>query len=183
MSVRALMVLVLIIGGGLGWVLYRARLQRDAVAAIRRVGGEAAYSWQWSHGRPISPPPRPPWPAWLRRILGPDFLDTVTFVRLYGEQCDDEAMRAACRLPWLEELSVVNTSVTDASAEDLRQLTKLRSLVLALNRITKRPLRHIGEMRELRELTLSLKRFPIPARVPPAADQAGEPQALQCQPR
>jgi hypothetical protein len=32
-----------------------------------------------------------------------------------------------------------------------------------VNRITSRPLRHIGEMSELRELTLSLKGFPIPA--------------------
>jgi hypothetical protein len=28
------MVLVLIIGGGLGWVIHRARVQREAVAAI-----------------------------------------------------------------------------------------------------------------------------------------------------
>src|SRR5262245_1503912 len=86
-SVRALMVLVLIVGGGLGWVIYRARVQRDAVATIRRAGGDVAYSWQWSGGRPVSPRPRPPWPYWLRRILGPDFLDTVTYVRMQGPTC------------------------------------------------------------------------------------------------
>ena len=76
---RGLMALVLIIGGGLGWVIHRAHVQRDAVAAIRRVGGEAAYSWQWSNRAPVTPRSKPPWSDWVRRILGPDFLDTVTF--------------------------------------------------------------------------------------------------------
>jgi hypothetical protein len=34
LSVRALMVLILITASGLGWVAYRARLQRQAVVAI-----------------------------------------------------------------------------------------------------------------------------------------------------
>lgn len=142
-SVRSLMVLILITGGGLGWLIHRAHVQRDAVAAIKRAGGNIAYSWQWSNGAPVFPIPKPPWPDWVRQRLGSDFVDTVTYVRLHGEQCDDESLRAACRLPSLEELTVVNTGVTDASAEDLRQLRNLRSLDLRLNRITGRPLRHI----------------------------------------
>ncbi len=39
LSVRALMVLVLVCGGWLGWVVHRARVQKDAVAAIERAGG------------------------------------------------------------------------------------------------------------------------------------------------
>jgi Leucine-rich repeat (LRR) protein len=158
------MVLVLVVAGGLGWFIHRARVQRDAVAAIQRVGGGIAYSWQWSDGRPVSPPPKPPWPDWVRRILGPDFLDTVTYVRLQGQQFDDEALRAACRLSWLEELIIVDTSVTDSGAESLRQLTNLRSLDLRLNRITSRPLRHIGGMSELRELKLAMRLSPVPLR-------------------
>jgi hypothetical protein len=85
----------------------------------------------------------------------------VTYVYLEGEQCDDESLRAACRLPWLEELIVFNTSVTDASAHDLRQLKHLRSLDLRLNRITMRPLQHIGDISDLRELNLSMKLSPV----------------------
>jgi hypothetical protein len=48
LSVRALMVVVLITGGGLGWLMYRARVQRDAVAAIRRAGGLTYYDWDMS---------------------------------------------------------------------------------------------------------------------------------------
>jgi hypothetical protein len=155
------MVLVLIVGGALGWVIHRAHVQRDAVATIQRVGGDIGYSWQRSNGKWVSPPPKPPWPDWVRRTLGPDFLDTVTYVDLQGGQCGDESLRAACRLPWLEELGVVNTSVTDASAEELRHLTNLRSLDLRVNRITPRPLRHIGEMSELRELKLAMRLSPV----------------------
>jgi hypothetical protein len=164
LSVRGLMVIVLVLGGGMGWVAYRARVQREAVATIKRAGGEIAYSWQWANGVPVQTGARPPWPDWLSRLLGPDFLDTVTYVRLYGEQFDDVSLRAACRLPCLEELIVVNTSVTDAGAEDLRQLTNLRSLDLRLNRITNRPLRHIGEMSKLRKLWLAMRLSPVPLR-------------------
>jgi hypothetical protein len=163
-SVRTLMVVVLVIGGGLGWVIHRANVQREAVATIERVGGRVGYNWQRSNGAWVFPIPKPPWPDWVRRRLGPHFLDTVTSVFLQGEQCDDEALRAACRLPWLEELTVLSTSVTDASAEDLRQLRNLRSLDLRLNRITSRPLRHIGEMSELRELKLAMRLSPVPLR-------------------
>jgi hypothetical protein len=38
-SVRGLIVLVLIIGAELGWIVQGARIQREAVAAIRRDGG------------------------------------------------------------------------------------------------------------------------------------------------
>jgi hypothetical protein len=164
LSVRALMVLVLIFGGGLGWVIHRAQVQHDAVAAIKRAGGKIAYSWQWSKGLPVFPIPKPPWPDWVRRVLGPDFFDTVTYVRLQGEQCDDASLQGACRLPSLEELIVVNTNVTDAGAEDLRQLKNLRSLDLRLNRITCRPLRHIGGMSEMRELKLAMTLSPVPLR-------------------
>src|SRR4051794_8812708 len=43
LSVQALMVFVLLIGGGLGWVAYRARLQREAVAMILGAGGRVTY--------------------------------------------------------------------------------------------------------------------------------------------
>ncbi len=45
-SVRGLCVLVLAIGAGLGWVVHQAHDQRDAVAAIKGVGGSVFYDWQ-----------------------------------------------------------------------------------------------------------------------------------------
>jgi hypothetical protein len=54
LSVRASMVLVLLLGGGIGWVVRIARIQRGAVAAIQRAGGRVWYSWEFKDGKPIS---------------------------------------------------------------------------------------------------------------------------------
>ncbi len=45
LTVRTLMIFVLVFGGGLGWVVHRARVQRDAAAAIERTGGSVVYVW------------------------------------------------------------------------------------------------------------------------------------------
>ena len=48
-SVRSLLVLVLVIGGWLGWTVRNARIQREAVAAIRLAGGTVTYHWDKRH--------------------------------------------------------------------------------------------------------------------------------------
>lgn len=164
LSVRALMLLVLVLGGGFGWVVHRAHLQRDAVAAIKRSGGSVAYSWDWEDGLPLRGPRKPPGPLWLRRLFGPDFFDTVTHVRLQGPKCGDEALSAACSMPWLKELKVIDTSVTDAGAEELWRLSRLRILDFRLNWTSPKPLRHIGGMTDLRDLQLAMRRSPVPFR-------------------
>ncbi len=45
-SVRGLIVLVLVIGGWLGWLVQSVRIQREAVAAIKKAEGEVWYDWQ-----------------------------------------------------------------------------------------------------------------------------------------
>ena len=45
-TLGALMILVLVIGGGLGWIAHRARVQHDAVAAIRAIKGGVFYNGQ-----------------------------------------------------------------------------------------------------------------------------------------
>ena len=42
-GMRGLIVLVLLIAIGLGWLVRRRHIQRDAVAAIREAGGQADY--------------------------------------------------------------------------------------------------------------------------------------------
>ena len=48
-SVRGLIVIVLVVGAGLGWIVRSARIQRDAVTAIKNAGGWVEYDselWQ-----------------------------------------------------------------------------------------------------------------------------------------
>lgn len=46
-SLRVMMILVLVVGGGLGWIVRHARIQREALAGVKRAGGTAWYDWQW----------------------------------------------------------------------------------------------------------------------------------------
>ena len=43
LSVRGLMILVLVLSAGLGWVIRPARIQRNTVTAIQRLGGNVTY--------------------------------------------------------------------------------------------------------------------------------------------
>jgi len=62
-SARGLVILVLVIGTGLGWIVRKAHVQRDAVAAIKNAGAIfVTYDWQHAtgskptHGEPFAPP-------------------------------------------------------------------------------------------------------------------------------
>src|SRR6516165_8790615 len=73
-GVRGLIVLVLVIGAGLGWIVRQAHIQRDAVAAIKHAGGSVKYDWEYvSKGNPWAP-------RWLVDWLGVDFFGHVTEV-------------------------------------------------------------------------------------------------------
>ena len=50
-SVRVMIVVVLVVGGWLGWFVRSARIQREAVVAIRRVGGLVSYDFEWKIGK------------------------------------------------------------------------------------------------------------------------------------
>src|SRR3954453_23726474 len=77
-SVRAVLLLVLLIGGLLGWMVRAARIQRDAVAAIDGAGGHVLYDWEWENGYPKNDGP---WaPEWLVDRLGIDCFGSVVHV-------------------------------------------------------------------------------------------------------
>ncbi len=139
-SVRGLIVLVLVIGAGLGWVVRSARIQREAVAAIRNAGGVVFYDWEWSNGKNI-----PGGELWARGCLvdriGVDYFGHVTFVRLTPGEADDAAILQVGRLTGLQVLyhdqssfDCVSTSsnLSDAGLTHLKGLTSLSELTLNL---------------------------------------------------
>src|SRR5437016_5136693 len=81
LSVRALLILVFVLALGLGWIANRARIQREAVAAIERAGGKAWYNWEWQDDAPV-PDARPRWPSWLVEAIGVDSFSDVVSVNL-----------------------------------------------------------------------------------------------------
>ena len=160
LSVRALIVLVLAIGGGLGWIVHRVRTQRLAVAAIERAGGRVGYYWKWYD--PTTNPPTPlakPWPKWLVDAVGVDYLADVVGVQLSGYdqrvRATDDLMTEVGKLDRLRELDLNGCeSVTDAGLAHLRGLSRLRVLKLMDSGIKGPGLANLEGMAELRELEL-----------------------------
>jgi len=81
LSVRALMVLVLCTGAGVGWIVRSARVQRGAVSVIQAEGGSVMYDWELRDGE--YHPGLGPWcPRWLIEQLGVDSLCNAVRVDL-----------------------------------------------------------------------------------------------------
>ena len=113
-SVRGLIVLVLVIGAGLGWLARAARVQREAVAAIKNAGGSVAYDWEFDNGRIIRN--AKPWaPRWLVNFIGVDYFGHVTAVRLVTSSTKiNEPIVHVGRLTQLQRLDLVSRSISDA---------------------------------------------------------------------
>ena len=151
---RGLIVLVLVIGAGLGWLVRQAHIQRDAVAAIRKAGGTVSYSWERDHGKAI-PGGRPWAPSWLVEFIGVDFFGHVTEVNLFGSVGPaDTVLAEVGRLNQLQRLSLLSTSVTDAGLVHLKGLTNLSVLGLDGTQVTDAGLVHLGGLTKLLGLWL-----------------------------
>jgi internalin A len=151
-SVRGLIVLVLVIGLGLGWIVRSARIQRDAVAAIERAGGDVAYDSEWEYAKSIqAAKPRPP--RWLVELLGVDFFGHVTNVS--GLIATDTSIVHVGSLSELEGLSLAGSPIGDNGAAHLQGLTKLRSLELRGTNITDVGLKHLKGLTTLSYLGLN----------------------------
>jgi hypothetical protein len=120
------MVLVLVVGGGFGWFIRRATVQRDAVKAIVAAGGVVTYDFQQKPRR-VVPGGTPPGPRWLVSLVGVDFFADVTSVKI-GPSQTDAILAQVGRLPRLERLDAESVRVTDAGLAHLAGLSELRSL-------------------------------------------------------
>jgi Leucine Rich repeat len=181
-SVRALMIIVLVLGAGLGWLAHLARqaeIQRNAVAAVRKLGGSVIYDWQFENGRVRVKPGSnivsdevPGWPKWLVDRLGVDAFGSVTdvsirrvAVRLGGggrasigdasPDAIDEAFAPIGHLSRLKHLTVINMPVNDAGLAHLKGLSNLESLMLrGRNEVTDAGVAYLARMNSLKGLYL-----------------------------
>ena len=126
---------------------------RDAVAAIRRAGGQVWYEWEYQDGRFYMGEFHCPWPKWLVDHVGVDYLGNVIRVDLTkrGSDADLAHVGNLCRL---EDLLLIDSSVTDSGLAHLRRSTTLRSLFLAGTRISDSGLAHLKGLTRLEVLSL-----------------------------
>jgi internalin A len=168
MSLRALMIVVLILGGWLGWLVRGARIQHEAVAAVERGGGSVKYDWEWRgfqfgpNGRRMSARAQrsgPPWPNWLVARLGPDFFADVKEVRL-GPKDPDIAMAQVATLGRLASLQTgVESPITDDGIRHIRGLTGLESFTISqrASKITGACVESLKGLTRLRALIFTTK--------------------------
>ena len=67
---RVLIVVVLVVGGGVGWFVRSARIQREAVAAVNKLGGGVSYNWIWANEDPFYALVPPEWMSITRSARG-----------------------------------------------------------------------------------------------------------------
>jgi hypothetical protein len=153
-SVRGLIVLVLVIGGGLGWIVREARIQRDAVAAIARDGGKVFYDWEWRDGHTV-PGGKPPAPSWLADLIGVDYFGHVTYAWLSSTSNPLDAVLAHVgRLTRVQFLVASRAPVSDSGLLHLKGLTELSSLILTNTHATDAGLAHLKGLTKLSYLNL-----------------------------
>jgi hypothetical protein len=104
-NVPTLMMFVLILAGVLGWIVYQAHVQREAVAVITRSGGEVGYNWSWSNGRFIRN--GTPWcPKWLADLIGVDYFGSAVLVFFPNDGGSDADLVYIGRLARLDTLDI-----------------------------------------------------------------------------
>jgi hypothetical protein len=93
------MIVVAAIAIPLGWKMNRLRYQRAVVAEIETIGGSTEYRFPTYAGFeddvntlavPLTEPPQPPGPKWLRRIVGDDIFNPIARVRINDSRLTDE---------------------------------------------------------------------------------------------
>ncbi len=152
-SVRALMLLVLAVGLGLGWKINRAGTQKRAVARIEKAGGSVIYDYTFDGTYPYKPIESPGVPAWLRARLGDEFFQEVTAVSFYKPVTDDQLAPVA-DFDRLLALELHGTKVTNAGLAHLANLKNLREIRLDRTQITDAVLARLRPLTGLRRLDL-----------------------------
>lgn len=107
LGVRALMLLILAMCAGLGWVAHRAKVQRDAVAAIRKAGGTVEYDLNW------------------HRVRGPT---GDKCLRLGSTRVTSRGLGALENMLGLSSLSMADSHIDDLSP--IRHLVRIENLTL-----------------------------------------------------
>jgi hypothetical protein len=155
-SIRVLLLVVAMLAVPVAWKTNRARAQRRAVAVIKKKGGYVGYDYEFRNGQPVDySQGHPDAPQWLRRALGDEFFQEVTYVYCPYEinqfwpdglasairekrrrSISDEDLQYFKCLDHLQTVSIESNDVTDAGFANFENLRSLQSLEVISSRVT-----------------------------------------------
>jgi hypothetical protein len=166
-SLRAMLLILLLLSLWLGWQVNKVREQREAVAAVRRCGGLVYYDYEYVNGRFTGG--RGPWaPRWLRGLLGDEFFQEVRHVNLtYGDatgKCLDEAngltydrvLARVARLPGVRWLTLMGNQATDEGLRHIGTMTGLEVLFIwDASSVTDAGVAHLAGLKNLKAVHIN----------------------------
>ncbi len=140
------MLLVALISGLLAWKMDKVRKQQAAVAWIRGMSRQVAYSYELDENGNALNNPQPSVPDWLIDLLSIDFFYEVEGVNLINTKTKD--LSPLRQMTGLRYLCLINTPISDLSP--LARLTNLQELDLTGTEVSDlSPLTKITGLRRL----------------------------------
>ena len=171
LSLRALMIIVLVLGCGLGWIVRSAKVQRDAVAAVVQGGGRVWYDWEVPRSRILCRTVNSPL-SWMRGSVklrpgrsgystasGPTTSSAVKQVQV-GSKDPDAVMARVAQLSRLELLGFnFDAPVSDAGIQSVRNLSALKMIAVPIRggSLTGASLEYLTGLTGLRQVLLTTK--------------------------
>ncbi len=134
LSLRGLMILVVVVGAGLGWVARTVRTQRAAIATVKAAGGWIMLDY---HGQTVTYADargnlvlknEPIARAWLRRWLGDELFQDVRTVATMPGPVTPEFWAAVANFDRLHDLQLQNVTAVAPVPAALGRLPELRFL-------------------------------------------------------
>jgi hypothetical protein len=142
LSLRVLLIVVLVLGGGVGWTVNRANRRRAAVDAVKKAKGALSFDYQYA-GETARPGGTPWPPGWLLPLLPVEFpglerlgeIKSLRWLNLSGTRITDAGLEHLSRLAALEQLFIDGSELTDGGLKHLCGLRSLKALFVGGDRI------------------------------------------------
>lgn len=157
-TLRTLLLLTAIFALWLGMKVHEARQQREAVKAVRALGGQVYYDYQLKTDPNgycyFDPPGAPRGPAWLYNAMDIDLWATAAYVELHNPNLTNEDLAQLDKLPHLKTLFIWSAEHADGRGlEHLRGLWELEDLSLGIH-LADADLDRLKHLKSLRYLFL-----------------------------
>jgi hypothetical protein len=153
-SLRGLLAFMVLTSIGLSWFavkMQHARRQREAVAAIDKMGGMTWYDYQDDAHDAAATSVTPPTPRWLRKLFGIDLFSDV--ISVYAAGMKDADIGVLDGFPGIRRLLVSSRHFSDAGLRSLKKLSKLTTLDIDAP-ITDAGLQHLRDLPRLKVVNL-----------------------------